>query len=349
MNIKERLTWFKSNFGQEIEEATDGTPISIDLVSAIALQETGYLWSALLRHHAGNLEKVLEGCVGDTIDYPSRRAFPRNREALESISHGNELFGIARMSLAGLAEINGTYRKVYERDPDRFCRGYGILQYDLQHMKGDPDFFLKMQWSDFGVCLDKCLKELTNALRKRGFEGRDELSDFDAATVAIVYNRGRYDPARELRQGHRDSSGKYYGEYIFDYIKLSQSIGADHSAVGDIVPDDIPMNYFISARNGLNLRGGPGTEYEALDTIDNGIEVNVLRFMGARDEWALVDLKGDGRLDGFMYSDFLEPTIDHGTGEDRVEDDVRSEMLAGNIHDNLVHTQPAHDGECVDC
>lgn len=318
MNVMERITWFKRNFGETIATATRGTPISVDLVTAIAVQETGYIWPALIRHHNGDVAAVLEGCVGDTLDTPNRSAFPINRAALEAEPYGEQMFDIGRSALAGLAEVNADYRRVYERNADKFCRGYGILQYDLQHIRNDPDYFLERQWVDFGTCLRKCLNELDYGLRVRGFENRQSLSNLDAATVAIVYNTGGYRSSKGLKQGHF-SAGKYYGEWVFEYIGLSQDVmdGTDDAV-------ETPTRYRVTARSGLRLRGGPGTQYNVLDTLDYGTEVDVLRFDGTAEDWALVDLQGDGGRDGFMFADFLEPVWT--APENDVEDTLRLEM-----------------------
>jgi len=318
MNVVERIIWFKRNFGDKIAAATQGTPISVDLVTAIAVQETGYIWPALIRHHNGDVAAVLEGCVGDTLDAPNRNAFPVNRAALEAEDYGERMFDIARAALAGLAEVNDDYRRVYENNEDKFCRGYGILQYDLQHIRTDPGYFLGREWVDFDICLEKCLRELDYGLRVRGFQDRASLSNFEAATVAIVYNTGRYRPANRLKQGHF-SGGKYYGEWVFEFIELSQGVVV---RPGDVV--NRPTRYRVSARSGLNLRGGAGTQYRILATLDHGTEVTVLRFEGPSDDWALVDLEGDGALDGFMYSDFLDPVWI--VPENDAEESLRLEM-----------------------
>lgn len=318
MNVTERITWFKTNFGTRIAEATEGSPISVDLVTAIAVQETGYIWDALIEHHRGDVAAVLEGCVGDTLDAPNRSAFPRNRVALENEPHGEQMFDIGREALATLAEVNADYRRVYERDENKFCRGYGILQYDLQHIRRDPDYFLERQWLDFDICLEKCLNELEYGLRVRGFEGRSSLSNFEAATVAIVYNTGRYRSSRRLKQGHF-SAGKYYGEWVYEYIDLSESVNFE---AGETL--EAPGVYKVSARSGLRLRGGPGTQFSTIDILDFGKDVHVVRFEGAEDEWALVDLEGDGALDGYMFAEFLEPVWT--AGEVDVEETLRLEM-----------------------
>lgn len=318
MDVTERIAWFKRNFGDKIIAATQDSPISVDLVSAIAVQETGYIWEALIEHHKGDVDAVLEGCVGDTLDAPSRRAFPTNRAALVSEPYGEQMFDIGRSALGALAEVNFGYRRVYDRDPNKFCRGYGILQYDLQHIRSDPDYFLDKQWLDFDICLEKCLNELDFGLRIRGFENRRSLSNFDAATVAIVYNTGGYRSSRGLKQGHQ-SAGKYYGEWVFEYIELSQSVNFD---AGEM--EGTSALHRVTARSGLNLRGGPGTQYEVFNTFDYGTEVEVVSFYGSTDNWALVDLEGDGGHDGFMYADFLEPIWVEP--ENDAEDTLRVEM-----------------------
>jgi hypothetical protein len=71
------------------------------------------------------------------------------------------------------------------------------------------------------------------------------------------------------------------------------------------VPDTSSSKRFIvNARDGLKLRSGPSTDFPAIRTIAEGTPVNVLSREGM---WALVDLAGDGRADGFMNFPFLRP------------------------------------------
>jgi len=67
MNIQDASAWFKKNFGPKLGKAVAGTPFSADMVTAIAYQETGYIWSVLVDKQL-SLHKVLELCVGDTLD-----------------------------------------------------------------------------------------------------------------------------------------------------------------------------------------------------------------------------------------------------------------------------------------
>src|SRR5689334_12979566 len=44
MTIKDEITWFKQQFASDVVPALAGTPVSFDLVCAIAFQESGELW-----------------------------------------------------------------------------------------------------------------------------------------------------------------------------------------------------------------------------------------------------------------------------------------------------------------
>jgi predicted chitinase len=58
----------------------------------------------------------------------------------------------------------------------------------------------------------------------------------------------------------------------------------------------------VIARHGLYMRGGPGTEFPALQLLPYGTQVSVLKREG---QWALVDMLGDSAADGFVFSSFL--------------------------------------------
>ena len=72
------------------------------------------------------------------------------------------------------------------------------------------------------------------------------------------------------------------------------------------MPDASTSNRFVViARDGLRLRAGPSTDFNALRTLPAGTIVTVLSREGM---WGLVDLEGDGRADGFVNLPFLRAT-----------------------------------------
>ena len=75
---KDALRWFKETFGHELTKAAADTPYSIDLLVAIAAQETGEIWAPL--RNKLSVTELLGICVGDTLDADKGRvAFPQSR------------------------------------------------------------------------------------------------------------------------------------------------------------------------------------------------------------------------------------------------------------------------------
>src|SRR5664279_1176549 len=146
MTVKDEINWFKQQFAADVVPALAGTPLSFDLICAIAFQESGELWSKL-RLHLPRAE-VLRLSVGDTLGEPSRSTFPKNKDALIAAPRGQEMFDLAHRLLVEMG--NGTGIEIYKHlgtRPDKFVHGYGIFQYDLQFFRRDPDFFLTQRLS----------------------------------------------------------------------------------------------------------------------------------------------------------------------------------------------------------
>jgi hypothetical protein len=218
------VAWFKSQFQQAIVPALTGTPFSVDMITAIACQETGCIWS-VLRRKGLSTERILQLCVGDSIDASAtggRRAFPKNKAELLAAPEGARMFALARQGLVDMAGFVPGYGGAAAR-PDKFCRGFGIFQLDLQFFRSDPSYFLEQRYADFGHALQRCVGELRAALKRIGWAGKASLSDHEMAAVAIAYNTGRYNPAKGLKQGHFDGS-KYYGENFFSFLQLAHSV-----------------------------------------------------------------------------------------------------------------------------
>lgn len=220
------MQWFKSTFGPNILSKPTLAPFSLDLMTAIATQETFEVWGGLFSTLSS--DKILELCVGDTIDFPGRSsAFPKNKSELLTDPNGAALFQVARSALEAVGEVHAAYHKVAMANPNKFCHGFGVFQYDIQFARAslDPAFFLQRKWFDFDHCLDHALSELHLGRKKIGLGKKAQLTDLEQVHVAIAYNKGSFIPKKGLKQGFLDkSSGKFYGELVFDYMSKSKQL-----------------------------------------------------------------------------------------------------------------------------
>jgi len=224
MPNREDIAWFKATFAARLQAAVAATPFSVDFLVALACQETGEVWP-LLRRAGLDEATLLALCVGDTLDASGgRSAFPRDRAALEAAPNGPQMFQIARQSLEQMAQYVPEYRRVAERNGDKFCHGFGLFQRDLQFFRTDPQYFLQRRYAHFQDTLALALAELQTQRVRIGLGTRNPLSVLDMVAVAIAYNTGRYDPRKGLKQGYRPPGGKYYGESVFDFLRLSETI-----------------------------------------------------------------------------------------------------------------------------
>jgi hypothetical protein len=247
------IRWFKRRFGARIAPALAGTPLSLDLIVALACQETGFIWSKLRRADMPEA-RILALCVGDTIDARadgSGRPFPKNRLDLLGHPRGAEMFAIARRALLDMAEhVPGYARSV--ANPDKFCRGFGLFQRDLQHFRTDPDYFLERRYARFEQTLAMCIDELRRGLRKLGYEHRERLTDEESARLAIVYNTGRFRPERGLRQGHFDGQ-RFYGEAMLAWLRLAQTVTAGRAPPA--LPEPRPGQAIVPPPAQVEARG----------------------------------------------------------------------------------------------
>lgn len=139
MKTTDALTWFKTNFGPKLESAVGGTPFSIDMLTAIAYQESGEVWPVLVDKQLG-IPKILELCVGDTLD--GRSAFPRSKAELLAAPQGQEMFRIAHQSLMDMAQYIAGYQGV-ARNPNKFCHGSASFSMTSSFLKRIRHSFCK--------------------------------------------------------------------------------------------------------------------------------------------------------------------------------------------------------------
>jgi hypothetical protein len=222
MPTKDAIAWYKQTFGAQTTAAVQGTPFSIDLIVAIACQETGGTWN-VLRKKGLPTEKLLELCVGDTLDADKgRSAFPKTKAELVAVPKGQEMFNLAHQALVDMAVHIDSYKQV-AKNPNKFCHGFGMFQYDIQFFPGDSEYFLQQQYADFAKTLGKAITELKAAQKRNGLQAKTSLTEAEMIGVAIAYNAGSFDPRRGLKQGFFDGD-KFYGEHIFDFLHLSQTV-----------------------------------------------------------------------------------------------------------------------------
>jgi hypothetical protein len=210
------------------------------------------------------VNRILELCVGDTIDgngTTGRSAFPRNKSALLAVPRGRAMFDVARQALVDMAEYITAYQRV-TRNPDKFCHGFGVFQLDLQFFKDDPDYFLERRYARFDASLEKCLAELRRALVKRRLGDRPELTELEAASVAITYNTGGFNPAKGLKQGHFDGQ-KFYGEQFVDFLRLAKTVPATGGAA--VLPAPAPGHAIVSPPTPV-VATGPLFEVDVLES-----------------------------------------------------------------------------------
>ena len=224
------ILWFKTQYSAAITQAVQGTPFDVDMLTAVACQETGSLWGVMRKDASLTPAQIAALCCGDTLDAnKGRSAFPKTKADLVAVPNGQAMFTIARQALLNMAAEVPGYGFAFTNQA-KFCHGYGIFQYDLQFFLTNPDYFLQRRYEDFGNSLARALGELKNGLRKRGLQNATTITDADFCTVAICYNTGGYKPAKGLKQGHFDGT-RFYGEAIRDFLKMARSV-----AVAGVAP-----------------------------------------------------------------------------------------------------------------
>jgi hypothetical protein len=257
------MKWFKTNFQDKINPAIAGTPWTIDLMTALACQETGEVWPTLRKTDL-SLDRILELCVGDTIDFnpttgKGRHAFPKNKAELIAFPKGQQMFDLARQALLDMAHFIPSYQDAASK-PNKFCHGYGIFQFDLQFFKQEPDYFLEKRYANFDECLKKAISELEAARKRIGLQNKPQLSDEELCHIAIAYNTGGFNPARGLKQGfaprdkHGNVIGPFYGEQILGFIQKSKTVSADSAPATPTSPGPDTRPRFKVTASTLNLR-----------------------------------------------------------------------------------------------
>lgn len=154
--------WLKSEHGPKILAALANTPFSIDIACAICCKETGiYLVDFIDKMSSADaLARCVFDASGDAAG-TSRSAFPKNTAAFRA--EYDDAFADILVS-----EANKT-RLVRGLPPQTWVyKGYGLFQYDLQHVRADTDFFREKKWGVFEEGLQRLVSELMKKFKAKG-------------------------------------------------------------------------------------------------------------------------------------------------------------------------------------
>lgn len=221
-SISSAAAWFKERFGTQMAKRLAGTPLTPSFIVALAITESYYLWGQPLPPMTTG--DLLELCVGDTFDAPTRRVFPRAKTDLLAAPRGQEMFDIARGALIKTAAFNPGYASVAEANPDKFAHSFGLFGYDLQFFKSNPDFFLNKQWRDFDKCLELAMPLLLSAVRRLfNDDAPAALSREYLVYVALSWNIGIPNISKGFKQGPFDGE-RYYGEKFAVYLDIAMTV-----------------------------------------------------------------------------------------------------------------------------
>ena len=311
MASKADILWFKTNFGAEIEQAVEGTVFDVDMLTAIACQETGSLWGPMRKKPELTPARIAALCCGDTLDADKgRSAFPPTKAHLIAKPNGQKMFDIARAALLAMAEHVPGY-EFAKTNKNKFCHGFGVFQYDLQFFLVNPSYFLNKDYEVFGNSLKRALGELHNGLKTLGLQGRSAITDEEFCKVAICYNTGGFKPSKGLKQGHK-SGGKFYGECIRDFLALSRTVqvaGAPGPEVG--ITATGPALRVKTTSSNLRLRrearvsNPPDANVDA--RLPNGHPVRALSGNTVNGFIEVQTLLGGRFFQGFASADHLVP------------------------------------------
>jgi hypothetical protein len=144
-------------------------------------------------------------------------------------------------------------------------------------------------------------------------------TDFTPALIADVARIATREGKRVFEWGGSWRTIKDCMHFEIDLSPAELAAGIDPATVPAAADRAAPLRveqtepggerHVVTARSGLNLRAGAGTQFMTIRTIPGGQELHVLERRGT---WALVDLEGDGLADGFVSADFLQPAVAAG-------------------------------------
>ena len=176
--------WLEAEYSAYIAESIAGTAYAPELVYAIACKETGPMLVSMI--DVLPPDEVLQYCVFDASgDAPDTRrtAFPANTAVFRK-AYGDVITEML------IAEANASRLLRGLPSAEWVYKGYGIFQYDLQHIKTDRAFFADRQWYEFNNCIERLLRELDEKMRTHGNDLKRAIVAYNGSgTAAEQYGR----------------------------------------------------------------------------------------------------------------------------------------------------------------
>ena len=145
----------------------------LDLLTAIAAQETGHIWGPL--RDRLSLPELLEICVGDTLDADKgRRAFPKTKADLVAVPRGEEMFDIAHEALVQMAKHVPAFA-----GPRQAEQVLPRLRHVSDTICSSSRPIPTISWSKRGATFDASLKSASRSCGRRwsGWESTDKDAD----------------------------------------------------------------------------------------------------------------------------------------------------------------------------
>jgi glycoside hydrolase-like protein/SH3 domain-containing protein len=135
------------------------------------------------------------------------------------------------------------------------------------------------------------LIELTWLSMSRGFQGTQ------AALAAGAFHLAQRAPASTLCGLGIDFNDFNPAHPDFGAFTLDAHVQPQGPVTG------LGDRYRVTARPGLRLREGPGTQFDIVGGLRPG---QIVFVVSIADQWARVDIEGDGQVDGFASAGLLE-------------------------------------------
>jgi hypothetical protein len=235
-----------------------------------------------------------------------RKAFRRevnntNALGISCVGAGMPDFKPTEEQLASVFELAHGLCNVLDISHENIV-GHGEIQTDRNETEGAEPAALMRQGSfpdAVASAVMKAKRILTN-------------DDMDDQSIADLERAWSANARQVVTSGQLEDAGDGADEnedlnvVTGDTIKNSDDCGsASLPFAPGISKSAAPTNntFVAHARDGLNVRSGPGAEFPIIRSLPFGTEVQVVRREG---RWGLIDELGDGAIDGAVYLGFLD-------------------------------------------